>query len=365
MNQSNDDETRDCEESFSVKDGGDCVLDNSAESEGWCMSPIKIVLIALIVVVIILVILDSAVDGAGYTGSLAKDFFGWLGDHPGEGICAFILLYAFATAFLFIPASILTIGAGYAFGMAVGDGLGLVLASLSVFLGASIGSVWAFLLGRYIFKDASKKLSERYSKFRAIDKAMQRKGLRIMILLRISPLVPFNVLGYICGTTSISFKNYTLALLGLLPGVVLFCFIGVAGCTFTNDSSNPVTICSVIIGILFAVAGIMLISRYAKKELDQITEESSVTSQRSTAVTAIRHDSNTSSFSDEMRTSKVDSETSVEDKIENTSTLVNKIPTTSDVTKRGLPTNMLRLSSSPKEAFCGWNLNLPDQHHFD
>jgi hypothetical protein len=70
---------------------------------------------------------------------------------------------------LFIPGSILTLGAGFVFANAFGLGLGIVVGTLSVFIGASAGSIVAFLVGRYLLRDWVKGLSKKYAIFEALD----------------------------------------------------------------------------------------------------------------------------------------------------------------------------------------------------
>ena len=91
-----------------------------------------------------------------------------------------------------------------------------------------------------------------------------------MILLRLSPLVPFNVLGYISGGTVISFSNYSVALLGMLPGVILYCAIGVSGCSVAMNYNSPYHIVAIVLGLGFAILGLVITSHYAKKELKKI-----------------------------------------------------------------------------------------------
>lgn len=66
--------------------------------------------------------------------------------------------------------------------------------------------------------------------------AMKGKGFRIFFLLRLSPIIPFNALNYMAGATAITFKDYTLSLIGLLPGTILYVFVGAsAGSSMEDD----------------------------------------------------------------------------------------------------------------------------------
>jgi len=59
------------------------------------------------------------------------------------------------------------------------------------------------LLGRYVFRDSTKKLTLRYKLFTAIDKAILTEGLKLTFLLRLCPLIPFNAFNYMMGVTSV------------------------------------------------------------------------------------------------------------------------------------------------------------------
>lgn len=100
-----------------------------------------------------------------------------------------------------------------------------------------------------------------------------------MLLLRLSPLVPYNALDYMSGLTSISVKHYSMALLGLLPGGFTLCYIGATASSLTEGraaaSENPtLRITVLILGVFFAMAGAAVASYYSKIELDKILNES-------------------------------------------------------------------------------------------
>uniref|UniRef100_A0A7S4QV15 SNARE associated Golgi protein n=2 Tax=Ditylum brightwellii TaxID=49249 RepID=A0A7S4QV15_9STRA len=108
-----------------------------------------------------------------------------------------------------------------------------------------------------------------------------------MILLRLSPLIPYNALDFMSGITSISIASYSIALLGVLPGVVLYTFIGATASTLGDhdgdgmtggggggESQNPlVRKVSLVFGILFAALGVSVAAYHANKELKKILEE--------------------------------------------------------------------------------------------
>jgi uncharacterized membrane protein YdjX (TVP38/TMEM64 family) len=130
----------------------------------------------------------------------------------------------------------------------------------------------AFLLGRYLFRNCVQRMASKYNMFRAIDRALESNGLKIMILLRLSPLIPYTALDYLSGLTSISFWVYSLALVAILPGTIVFCFLGATASSMTSGSDNAtVKTVSLVVGVFFALVGFLVASYYSKVELDKVS----------------------------------------------------------------------------------------------
>ena len=122
---------------------------------------------------------------------------------------------------LFVPGSILTLGAGFAFGVAAG--------TIAVSVGSTLGAAVAFLAGRTLARDFIESRVPNRPKFQAIDRAVGREGFKIVLLSRLSPLFPFNLLNYAFGLTGVSFREYLLASwIGMLPGTLLYVYLGSA-----------------------------------------------------------------------------------------------------------------------------------------
>ena len=130
---------------------------------------------------------------------------------------AFILVYAFAVVAL-IPASLLTIAAGALFGLLPGVAYALI--------GATIGSTGAFLLGRHVARRLVAKRLAAMPRFVAIERAVSARGRRIVFLLRLSPVIPFNFLNYALGLTTISVWDFVVASLGTVPGAFVYSYAG-------------------------------------------------------------------------------------------------------------------------------------------
>jgi len=131
---------------------------------------------------------------------------------------AFIAIYILACV-LFIPGSILTIGAGVIFGVVWG--------SIYVSIASTAGATAAFLIGRYFAREMVARRIAGNPRFRAIDDAVAREGWKIVILTRLSPVFPFNLLNYAYGLTRVRLRDYVVASwLGMIPGTVMFVYIG-------------------------------------------------------------------------------------------------------------------------------------------
>lgn len=150
-----------------------------------------------------------------------RSFSDWVGEMGAAGIFIFIVVYAAATV-LMAPGSILTIGAGFGFGLWKGF--------LAVSAGATLGASLAFLVARFIAREKIEAIAQRNEKFRNLDRAIGEQGAKLIFLLRLSPVIPFNLSNYFYGLTAVRFWPYVLASwIGMMPGTLLYVYIGTAG----------------------------------------------------------------------------------------------------------------------------------------
>ena len=150
-----------------------------------------------------------------------RNFNAWVGQMGAVGILIFIGVYA-AAAVLLAPGAILTIGAGFAFGLWKGF--------LAVSAGSTLGASLAFLVARFIARDKIEIIAQRNDKFRKIDNAIGKQGAKLIFLLRLSPVIPFNLSNYFYGLSGVKFWPYVLASwIGMMPGTFLYVYIGTAG----------------------------------------------------------------------------------------------------------------------------------------
>jgi uncharacterized membrane protein YdjX (TVP38/TMEM64 family) len=130
---------------------------------------------------------------------------------------AFVLIYAVSVVGL-IPASLLTIAGGAVFGIVRGVTYALV--------GATLGSTAAFLLGRYALRERIARRLATMPRFVSVERAVSAQGRRIVFLLRLSPVVPFNFLNYALGVTTISVWDFVIGSIGTIPGAFVYAYAG-------------------------------------------------------------------------------------------------------------------------------------------
>ena len=188
----------------------------------------------------------------------------WINSLGAIGGIVFIGIYIIATL-AFLPAALLTLGAGVIFGVIWG--------SIYVFIGATLGAIAAFLVGRYLAQGWVKEKISSYKKFAIIDKAVSKEGLKIVLLVRLSPLFPFNLLNYAFGITSVSFQDYLIGSVGMIPGTIMYVYFGslVGDIALIGSKNQPGNIILhwviQIMGLIATIAVTVYVTKIAKKAL--------------------------------------------------------------------------------------------------
>ena len=187
---------------------------------------------------------------------------GWLGPF------FFGLFYALAVV-LFVPGSALTIAGGVTFGLALG--------TLTVFVGANVGAALAFLIARYVLRGRVERLLANRPALRAIDRAVETQGWRIVFLTRLSPVFPFSAQNYFYGLTGATFHQYVAAsLVGMFPGTLLYVYIGAAGAEVAEASGGAASwgqTALLVAGLAATAAVVVLVTRVARRELQKALTE--------------------------------------------------------------------------------------------
>ena len=219
--------------------------------------------VAAAVTALAFLILGGKVFATSLTG-----FAAWVQGLGAWGPVAFVAGYVVACV-AFVPGAVLTLAAGAIFGLARGV--------LYVFTGAVLGSSAAFLIARYLARDAVEKRIAGNPKFAAIDQAIEREGLKIVLLLRLSPIFPFNLLNYGLGLTRVSFRDYLLGAIGMLPGTLLYVYSGTALGSLAEIASGArpqgggAGKALLVAGLLATIAVTILITRSARRALARAT----------------------------------------------------------------------------------------------
>lgn len=188
----------------------------------------------------------------------------WIRTHPRAAEIAFVGAYILASV-LVVPGSILTLAAGFVFGLV----MGVVLVSA----GSVLGAAAAFLVGRFFARDWVAQRVQRLPRFRALDAATRHDGFLIVLLARLSPLFPFNLLNYALGLTAVKFRDYFIATwIGMLPATILYVYVGTLAKDLTdltagNLERGPWQLVLLAAGLVATIVLTVLITRKASRTL--------------------------------------------------------------------------------------------------
>lgn len=217
-------------------------------------------IVVLIVLVSTVIVLAQVFPVAVWLEALND----WMAQAGLLGWFVFLLAYVAATVFG-LPGSVLTIGAGFAFGLATGFAL--------VSVSSTMGAAAAFLVSRYLARDYVRRKFAGGPRFAAIDSAVAREGAKIVFMLRLSPVFPFVALNYLLGLTGIPFWRYVIASwIGMMPGTVLYVYLGYAGragleTAAQGGSADTLRLVYTIIGLVVTAVVTIYVTRLARRAL--------------------------------------------------------------------------------------------------
>lgn len=198
--------------------------------------------------------------GGRQLGVYIPQFRAWIEGLGALAPVVFILGYAVATV-AFIPGSALTVAAGAIFGIVEG--------TIYTLAGATLGASAAFLVARYVARGAIERRISGNPRFAAIDEAVGREGFKIVALLRLSPVLPFNLLNYALGLTRVRFLHYLAASVAMLPGTLLYVYSGAAVGDLAGGAGNRVLLG---IGLVATIVVTTFVTRLAGRALRQEIE---------------------------------------------------------------------------------------------
>jgi uncharacterized membrane protein YdjX (TVP38/TMEM64 family) len=216
---------------------------------------------------LLLVLLVAAIVAVAAGLPLARwlaDGAVWAEHHPGGAGALFVAAYTVA-AVLAVPGTLLTLGAGFTFGLVLGVAL--------VSAGSVLGAIAAFLLGRFVARGWVARRIADSPRWRALDSATRHDAFTLVLLARLSPLLPYNMLNYAFGLTDVRLRDYALgSWVGMLPATVLYVYIGslaknVPALTSGHLDASWATRALLVGGLVATVGLTLLIAQRATRAL--------------------------------------------------------------------------------------------------
>ncbi len=168
---------------------------------------------------------------------------------------------------------------GLLFTLAAGAMFGLFRGVILIVLGLSIGGAVSFLLGRYVFRDWATKLLQRHPAMSHLESEVTRGGWKLIMFTRMIPLFPFKISNYVFGCTRVKLWQYWLGnTIGILPLTFTNVYTGsllsdLASIGDGDVSKSPTEWTLTAAGLLFAVCGLIYITRYARRAMREYQQE--------------------------------------------------------------------------------------------
>jgi len=236
--------------------------DNRLNWKTWRWETVgSYVLLALALAAAILFLGDELEDHV-------RSFEGWLSGLGPWALVLAVALYA-AFAIVFVPDTLLSLVAGASFGIVHG----LVVAAL----GSLLASVAEYLLSRRLLKPAIDRRLSRRPDIQAIQAAVKTQELKLQFLIRMTP-INRSLTSYVLGASGVKFPGFVAALAGFLPHLCLEVYAGYAGkhlAVASTRAHGAEVLHDVLLaaGLLVTVAVIYLVSRIAKRAVDNAVNE--------------------------------------------------------------------------------------------
>ncbi|KAG4129053.1 hypothetical protein ERO13_D09G053600v2 [Gossypium hirsutum] len=228
-------------------------------------SSVRITLLLLLIAAIVFACFTLPVE------KILKDFLLWVDKDLGPWGPLLLAVAYIPLTVLAVPASVLTLGGGYLFGLPVGF--------VADSIGATLGAGAAFLLGRTIGRSFVVSKLKDYPQFRSVALAIRRSGFKIVLLLRLVPLLPFNMLNYLLSVTPVPILEYMLASwLGMMPITLALVYVGttlkdLSDVTHGWSEFSTTRWAFLILGLSVSVVLMICVTRVAKSALDKALAE--------------------------------------------------------------------------------------------
>jgi uncharacterized membrane protein YdjX (TVP38/TMEM64 family) len=190
---------------------------------------------------------------------LLRSFQGWVTGLGPLGWILYALVYAVCCV-LFVPGSILTLGAGALYGLWTGTAI--------VLAGATLGATLSFLLAKSVLRKKIERMTAGNAKFAALDRAIAKEGAKIVFLIRLSPVFPFTYINYAFGLTGVKTLPYVVAsFFGMIPGTFAYVYLGSAAAGAASGEADTAKKIVQIAGAAVALAVTIFVARVATKAI--------------------------------------------------------------------------------------------------
>jgi len=219
---------------------------------------IKDTIIGLVVLVILILI-------AGRVGDYITPTEEWIKAQGAYGPIIFIIAFWIGTI-IFIPGNLYAIASGLLFG--------LVSGFIYISIAEVTGAIILFLIARYLARNTLERYLSKHPKFFEIDKIVSKKGIKIMILLRLVPL-PYTFLCYMLGVSEVTFRDYVIALVVIFPKLFLMVYYGYVAKNLTKLSAgtggdySDLHYISLVVGVVVSIIAIAYIGHIVLLTLRQ------------------------------------------------------------------------------------------------
>jgi uncharacterized membrane protein YdjX (TVP38/TMEM64 family) len=206
--------------------------------------------------------LVGALAAGKIVAPLLPAFIQWVESLGVWGPVAFVAVYVLGVICL-MPVFLLTIAGGAVFGV--------MRSSLFVMTGSLTGALFAFLIARYLARDIVARHIAKHPKLLAIDRAVGVHGRRLVLFLRLSPVVPFVLTNYVLGASRVRLPDFMIGTLGLAPIVVTYSALGKAAGTTDAMTGRPaLPLPLLVVGVVATVFLGRFMARIAKRALADV-----------------------------------------------------------------------------------------------
>ncbi|CAK9276970.1 unnamed protein product [Sphagnum jensenii] len=206
-----------------------------------------------------------------YVEKMLTKFLVWIQMDVGPWGPLVLALAYIPCAVLALPATMLTLGGGYLFGLVFGFTIDSI--------GSILGATAAFWVGRTIGRSYVISKLKDYPQFQTIDLAVHKSGFKIALLLRLVPLLPYNVMNYLLSVTPISTSKYILASwIGMMPLTLAFVYVGttiknIADISQGGGDFTRGHFIMLMIGLVLTIVAVILVMWIAKNSLERVIED--------------------------------------------------------------------------------------------